>query len=173
MSSLDVLTPPSMGRQLGSVLYELLIVVVVLLVAAACFQPVFIWFGEGAATHIGLQLWLLGVLYGYFSWCWCRGGQTLAMKTWGIRLVQSNGQAMNHYAAARRFVIAACLMLGMPAVAYLAWSKTVPMGQAILFAAFWVLLPYLWGFYEKDRRFLHDRLAGTRQIRVKNPPRKP
>ena len=42
--------------------------------------------------HIRM-LWIFFVLGCYFVWCWRRGGQTLPMKTWHIRLVSesSNG----------------------------------------------------------------------------------
>jgi len=33
------------------------------------------------------QLLLLAVFAAYLLWCWLRGGQTLAMKAWRIRLV--------------------------------------------------------------------------------------
>ena len=34
-----------------------------------------------------LQVFILVVLAAYFLWCWLRGGQTLAMRAWHIRLV--------------------------------------------------------------------------------------
>jgi uncharacterized RDD family membrane protein YckC len=34
-----------------------------------------------------LQFFVLAVFAAYFVWCWLRGGQTLAMKAWRIRLV--------------------------------------------------------------------------------------
>jgi uncharacterized RDD family membrane protein YckC len=33
------------------------------------------------------QVLLVAVFAAYFLWCWLRGGQTLAMKAWRIRLV--------------------------------------------------------------------------------------
>ena len=40
----------------------------------------------GAMRHL-LQGFIVVVFAGYFLWCWLRGGQTLAMKAWRIRLV--------------------------------------------------------------------------------------
>jgi len=40
----------------------------------------------GALRHT-LQLFIFTVYAAYFLWCWLRGGQTLAMKAWHIRLV--------------------------------------------------------------------------------------
>jgi uncharacterized RDD family membrane protein YckC len=50
----------------------------------------------------GLQVFILLVLAGYFLWCWLRGGQTLAMRAWKIRLVD-----VTPGKAAARFLIAA------------------------------------------------------------------
>ena len=48
-----------------------------------------------------LQLFLLAVFASYFLYCWLRGGQTLAMKAWRIRLVGvSAGRALARFALA-------------------------------------------------------------------------
>lgn len=41
---------------------------------------------EGWQRHL-LQVFLITVFAAYFLWCWLRGGQTLAMRAWRIRLV--------------------------------------------------------------------------------------
>jgi len=93
---------------------------------------------SGMARH-ELQAFLLVVLAGYFLWCWLRGGQTLAMRAWKIRLVEvTPGKALV------RFLLAVLL---------------VPSGVSIL-----------WSFFDKDRQFLHDRLAGTRLVLTFVPP---
>lgn len=95
------------------------------------------------ATH-GPARWLLqGVslltISGYFLWCWSHGGQTLAMKTWRIRVVASSGAALTFPQALQRLLFAIALLL--PAGIGLWWA--------------------VWG---KDGQFLHDRLAGTRLV---------
>src|SRR4051812_33838713 len=82
-----------------------------------------------------LQAFIVVVFAAYFLRCWLRGGQTLAMKAWRIRLVDvTPGKAL------LRFVYAVIL---------------VPTGLSVL-----------WIFFDKDRQFLHDRLAGTRLVLV-------
>jgi uncharacterized RDD family membrane protein YckC len=78
------------------------------------------------------------VFAGYFLWSWLRGGQTLAMKTWRIRLVDVTPQK-----ALLRFLLAALL---------------VPS-----------LISILWSFFDPQRQFLHDRLAGTRLVNAVQP----
>ena len=77
-----------MPRRLASLLYESL-----LLFAVAFFASWLFFFASGGrdATsgmlRAALQLFILTVFAAYFLWCWLRGGQTLAMKAWRIRLV--------------------------------------------------------------------------------------
>jgi len=52
-----------------------------------------------------LQLFIIIVLAAYFLWCWLRGGQTLAMRAWRIRLVDvTPGRAV------LRFLLALALL---------------------------------------------------------------
>ena len=56
-------------------------------------------------TRAELQVFVLAVLAAYFLWCWLRGGQTLAMRAWRIRLVE-----VTPAKAIARFLIAAALL---------------------------------------------------------------
>jgi uncharacterized RDD family membrane protein YckC len=59
---------------------------------------------EGWRRHL-LQGFLVAVFAAYFLWCWLRGGQTLAMKTWRIRL-----SGVTPRKALLRFALAALLV---------------------------------------------------------------
>jgi uncharacterized RDD family membrane protein YckC len=123
--------------------YELLLVTAVIFVAALPF----LYLAGNAETgwlHHLFQLYILGVLFAYFSAFWLRSGQTLAMKTWRIRLVNPDGTRLTLRQAALRFVIAL-------------------LGLLLAGAGFW------WALFDRDRQFLHDRIVGTRLVRV---PRK-
>ena len=127
---------PGMLRRLASMLYESIVLFAIAFFATWVFQ-----FAagtlriEGWRLHL-LQLLLLVVFAAYFLWCWLRGGQTLAMKTWRIRLVTRNGHArLPPKAALLRFVYALLL---------------VP-----------TLIGIAWAYVDRDRQFLHDRLAGS------------
>ena len=69
-------------------LYEALLVFAVAFFAAWLF---FFASGGREATQgwlrLALQLFVGAVIASYFLWCWLRGGQTLAMRAWRIRLV--------------------------------------------------------------------------------------
>lgn len=80
---------PGLARRLAAMVYE-----AVLLFAVGFFTAWLFFFASGGAdtTHAGaarleLQALLVLAFAAYFVWCWLRGGQTLAMKAWKIRLV--------------------------------------------------------------------------------------
>lgn len=78
---------PGLARRLASLLYE-----AVLVFAVAFFAGFAFLFASAGAPLDGWvlrahQLLVVAVLAAYFLWCWLRGGQTLAMKAWRLRLV--------------------------------------------------------------------------------------
>jgi uncharacterized RDD family membrane protein YckC len=81
------------------------------------------------------------ILLLYFVWQWIRGGQTLAMKTWRIRLVANDGGPVTPNTALLRYTVA--------------WIGILPLG-----------LSFLWSLVDRDGLYLHDRLSGTRLITV-------
>ena len=129
---------PSLGRRLACVLYEAFLIGAVLLVAAFPFVPLVQAIAPAIAREI-LQIYLLVVAGGYFTLFWHKG-QTLAMKTWGIRIESVAGGAPGWGQAWLRYLLA-CLNL-------------------LLFGTGW------WAaLFTGDRQFLQDRLAGTRLTR--------
>lgn len=131
---------PTIKRRLASLLYEFLLLMAVLFMAG------YIVVGllpdvSGGLPRLVFQIYLLLVGGLYFSWFWRRGGQTLAMKTWRIRLVGASGDAIGLGQAWLRYALA-CLGL-------LAFGSG-----------------FLWALWDRDRQFLHDRLAGTRLVVV-------
>ena len=138
----SAIAPPSatLKTRLAAMIYESLLVTAVLFLAAFVFIPLAGDMGVAWKRH-AFQIYLLGVLFAYFSLFWVRSGQTLAMKTWHIRLVDRNGKLISLKQALLRFILA---FLGLG-----------------LFG-----LSIVWALFDRDRQFLHDRLAGTRLVRV-------
>jgi uncharacterized RDD family membrane protein YckC len=107
------------------------------------------------------QAWLFVVIGWYFSYFWLRKGQTLAMQTWRIQLVAKPPGRLNWPRVMLRYVLAWLWFLPGLIVAY-ALHVSAPLALAIV--ALGILL---WGatmFLDKERQFLHDRLAGTRLV---------
>lgn len=97
---------PSLARRLASLVYEAFLVFAVSFFAAWIFF--FASGGRDATTgfvRAELQVFIVVVLAAYFLWCWLRGGQTLAMRAWRIRLV-----GVTPWKAVLRFVLALLLL---------------------------------------------------------------
>ena len=99
-------------------------------------------------------LFALGALY--CVWSWSDGRRTLAMKTWRLRLVRADGEALDRRTALARYLAA---WLG-PALALVAYLLLHPASHGA-HAAWLVGFNFLWAFIDPGRRFLHDRIAGT------------
>jgi uncharacterized RDD family membrane protein YckC len=103
----------------------------------------------------------------YFTWCWTRSGQTLAMKTWRLRVVGNEGGPPGWRAAVVRYLVAWHLFV--PGVLYIWLTGAGPAASVTALPAGAALLVLLSGF-ETRRRLLHDRLAGTCVERAPGPP---
>ena len=107
-----------------------------------------------------LQVFLFVVFGIYFAWFWARG-QTLAMKTWKIRVVDASGRGLSQARALLRY---ACSWLWfLPPLAVLAFTRVMPL-QAALVVGGWVVFWALLSRLHPQRQFWHDALAGTRLV---------
>jgi uncharacterized RDD family membrane protein YckC len=114
------------------------------------------------APHVLFQFYLFIVIASYFVWQWQKNGQTLAMKTWRIRVVATNGQRLHWKRALIRFVWA-LLFFGPACVGILLFFFPKRLSPVI---TMWFFLPLmatlLYAKFDRNKQFLHDRLAGTR-----------
>lgn len=116
-----------------------------------------------------LQYWLFLILGLYFVWFWTHKGQTLAMKTWRIRLTaKDGGDPTPLQAIARYFLALLWIVPGLAlarAIGAQGWMLVViPLANVVV----WALAVYT----DPQRQFLHDRIAGTRLVDVKEAPEK-
>jgi uncharacterized RDD family membrane protein YckC len=149
-------------------LYEAMLLFGIVFIAAWLFSTLAQQRNALYLHHI-LSAWLTLVVGTYFVWCWSRGGQTLAMKTWRIRLVSTTGAPISRWRAAARYALAWLWFL--PGL-LLAWVFEVKAWMLVLIPLCnmicWALTVYL----DPERQFLHDRLAGTRLIIVSKVSKK-
>ena len=139
---------PSLLRRLAAMAYDALALFGVLVVAAAILV---IPLGVGAgyripSDNLGFRLYLLAVILGYFAWPWTKGGQTLGMRAWRIRVLRADGGELRWRDALLRL-----------AVACLSWA---PLG-----------LGFVWVLVDRERLAWHDRLSATRLVMVRKSAR--
>lgn len=99
----------------------------------------------------------------YFVVCWTRGGQTLALKAWRLKVVDSQSRSLRISRAVARYVLAWHLWLPGLAVAGLFEPGTVPVAAALSVSVALLLIPPQ---VDHQRRLLHDLWTDTRIVRV-------
>lgn len=138
----DQLTSPSLLRHLTAMIYDSLLVIALVFVVYALALGAVVQLSGGEREvvdpYLGRALIVISV-YGFFCAFWLKDGQTLGMQAWRIRLVRTDGGKVGPGAALLRCLgatlSAACLGLG-----------------------------YLWKLVDRNHRYWHDYLSGTRLV---------
>ena len=128
----------ALTRRLAALAYEVILSFAVVVVAGLAFPGATGNTLSGASRH-AYQAYALAILCLYYIWCWRRGGQTLPMLTWKLRLISRDGGPVTSKQALLRFV-AACF-------------SVAALG-----------LGFFWALFDRDGQFLHDRVARTKII---------
>lgn len=113
------------------------------------------------------QTLLFTVIGLYFVLSWYRKGQTLPMKTWGIRLVRVDKSHLKVSQLIVRYIVAWIFPLIGAYIVHLA-SDYVGWRSVTMFIVFAPFLNFVYSWFDKEGIFLHDRLAGTRLIDTKS-----
>ncbi len=107
-----------------------------------------------------LQAFLFVIFGIYFTWFWARG-QTLAMKTWDIRLVDRSGKAVTQQRALLRYIASWSWFL--PPLAGMA-PFSLSGAQSFVIILGWVMVWALLSRFHPQQQFWHDAMAGTRLV---------
>ena len=161
---------PALARRMACWLYEGMLMFGVVFIAGYLFGTLSQTRNAMDNRH-SLQLFLFIIFGIYFVWFWHKG-QTLAMKTWHIRVVDRAGQPLTQSRAMLRYVLSWLWFLP-PLIA------TMPFGlqalEVTVLLAGWVLVWALASRLHPQGQFWHDALAGTRLVsrEAKKIPKKP
>jgi uncharacterized RDD family membrane protein YckC len=147
-------------RRLLSMTYEAMLLFAVVFVAGYLFDTLTQSRNALMLRH-ARQAWLFVVLGLYFIWFWMHGGQTLAMKTWRVRVVGSDGGPVDLGRAIGRYLLLWIFVL--PTLALEAWFD-VQGWPAVAALGAALLLPLFYARLDRDGQFVHDRLVGTRIV---------
>ena len=137
---MDHETSAPLARRLAALLYDALLLLGLLFV----FSLLLILARGGRAIAAG-TFWyeasLVAVAFVFCGLSWTRGGQTVGMKAWQIRVVASDAGSIDWPRAALRF--------------FASWLSLLPAG-----AGYW------WALVDRERCCWHDRLSRTRVVRA-------
>lgn len=165
------LAPAGLFRRLAAQTYDFLLVVALWFIGTFAMLPLTGGEAITPATQGGVAWlyrgWLLAIAFGYFGFCWVRGGQTLGLRAWRIRLQSADGSAVSWRGAALRFAG------GMVAVSLAvagAWQLARPGWTPSDAVALLMLLPAIanlaWIPFDGAGRSLQDLASAVQVVRV-------
>jgi uncharacterized RDD family membrane protein YckC len=155
------LTTPGLMRRMAAFLYEgVLLFGVVVLVGLP--YAVVTQQRHALQGQTGLQIVVFAVLLLYFVTFWTRGGQTVAMRAWHVRLVTVRGAPVTPLRAVARY-LAAWLWFA-PALLASHWAGLHSASAIFTLMAVGVAAYAALAFVHPERQFLHDALCGTRLV---------
>jgi uncharacterized RDD family membrane protein YckC len=107
-----------------------------------------------------LQAFLFVIFGIYFVWFWAKG-QTLAMKTWNIRVVGKDGKAISQQRALARYVLSWIWFI--PPLMTVA-PFNLDGAEIAVIALGWIAVWALLSRFQAQGQFWHDVWAGTRLV---------
>lgn len=150
---------PTRLRRFACMMYEGVLLFGVVFLAGYLFDTL-TQSRSGLILRHARQVFLFLAIGTYFLACWRRGGQTLPMKTWNIRLTDRGGRPLRGSRMVLRYVLlwplpllAALLIGGLSRAA--GWPSLDLLIVAAPFSIF------VWTWFDPQGQFLHDRLLGT------------
>ena len=167
-TELSVLPSPQFWRRVSCCLYEQLVLLgVIALTFLVPNLALGVLFGVSLPSWLSF-LYLYTVLGIYFVWYWTKSGQTLAMQTWRIRMIDQRGCTLQRRQALWRYIYGSLWII--PCV-LLQWAFHLEKWQIIemLFTVallFWPLTIYLDRKAPLQRQSWADRFAGTRLVEL-------
>jgi len=126
-------------RHLAIIVYDFAVVISLLMLAAMLAMLA----GFGARTALKdplYTLYLVSVWYLYLTWSWHRGGMTVGMRAWRVRIEDEKGERPG-------------------------WGKCTIRYLASLLSAGAAGIGFLWALVDSRNRTWHDILSGTRLYR--------
>ena len=159
---------PGLRRRMACWLYEGMLLFGVVFLADYLFSTLS-QTRHALDNRMGQQAFLFLVLGIYFTWFWHKG-QTLAMKTWHIRIVDAQSQPLTQARALARYILSWVWFL--PSLA-LIWALELPLGSGSVLILGWVVIWAVLSRFHPQRQFWHDAWAGTRLIDARSPQAAP
>lgn len=138
-------SPAGLWPRLAAGAYDALVVAGILMLTSLAVIAA----RDGAAVpsgSLGYQAFIVLQVAAYFTAFWSRGGQTVGMRAWRLRVETVDGRPLAVTGALLRFL--ATLVAVAPLCAGIAWIVV-----------------------DRERRGWHDRLARTRVVRLPKPAR--
>ncbi len=175
--AIEILPRASVWVRLAALIYDGLLVIALLAITNAILVAIvtpseaannqdFVVLSANIRYGLLLPASLL-VIYGFYGYCWKRGGQTLGMQTWRLSARRRDGDLMTWGDALKR-CLAAVIMPFL--LALLAWRFGATSKGIAAFVGIGFLFNYAWAWLPISRLpaglCLHDLVSNTDVLRL-------
>ena len=116
------------------------VIVISLLMLATLLAMLAGFGGRTAMKDPAYTIYLLSIWFFYLAWCWHKGGMTVGMRAWRVKIEDESGNRPG-------------------------WGKSTIRFLASLLSAAAVGIGFAWALFDSRKRTWHDILSGTRLIR--------
>lgn len=155
--------PAALWRRLAGLVYDLVAVLAIVMVVGMLSQLVTGGHLVDTRGHVTIAWWYRPLQYlvvvAYFVASWLRGGQTLGMRPWRMRLRMADGTPLTPRAALIRAGVMSLPLL-LLALGHTLSPRAAMLGACALWLAYFAV-----ALVDRKRRGLHDWLAGTVLVR--------
>lgn len=158
---------PALLRRMACWLYEGMLLFGVVFIAGYLFGSLSQTRNAMDNRH-ALQAFVFVIFGIYFTWFWARG-QTLAMKTWDIAIVDPAGRPISQARAFARYLASWVWILPPLAVSA---GYGLPGGETAVIWIGWVIVWALLSRFHPQQQFWHDAVAGTRLVTRRLPAKR-
>ena len=156
----------SLWRRMAAMVYDGLLMFAVLIVVGATTLPLTNGLGV-SRDNIFLKLYIFGAIYLFLGWFWTHGGQTLGMRAWKIRLLQSDGSPVS-WRLALFYYLVSLPMWGFLLFTIFFNAGVIPAPAMLAQTPHWVLdsLALMWFVIDHLPRNWRERVASLRMVLV-------
>ena len=152
---------PGLMRRMAAFCYEGVLLFGVLMISAYLYSSL-TQMRHALHGKAGLQAFLFVILGIYFTWFWSRGGQTVAMRAWSIRVVYKTGKPLTQRRAFVRYLLS--WLWFMPALLAIGWQGQIGLAPIFGTLGAGVVAYALLARLHPEGQFWHDAVCGTRLI---------
>jgi uncharacterized RDD family membrane protein YckC len=152
---------PTLKRKLAAFIYESIMVFGVIVAVSIIYQiTIQTFFQKNYFSKINLQIIVFFILGFYFTWFWKHGGQTLAMKTWKIKLKTNSNQYLSLFEAWKRYFL--CWIWVLPPLYFCKYTRSVFL--YFIFIISWIIIYAFSSKLNRKKQFFHDIFCQTKIV---------
>ena len=150
----------SIWRRIASLLYDIVLIVALVIIM---YMPLLSFnIEENFILKITAQIYVYLIIQYFFVWFWVNSNGTLGMKSWRVKISDTNGNKITYKKAILRFNVSLIYFLIIGFLVFTYYKHSEMNYFLLMLLAILLLFPLI----RKDRKFLHDIISKTILIKI-------